>query len=154
MAQLIKELEYYVNIGGVGDLGTGPFGHRMIVTGTGGEVVGDRLKGTIVGPGGDWLLVGEDGYGRLDARNTVQTVDGATIYIQLSGLVELTPQIMDVLGGSPTPTNFGDQYFFTTPRMETGDERYSWVNRTVFVAEARLVPGPRIEYRVFRVANS
>jgi hypothetical protein len=136
-------------------VGAGPFGHRMIAAGAGGEVVGDRIKGTITAsPGGDWLLVGQDGYGRLDARNTVQTVDGALIYIQLHGLVELTPGIMDVLAGSDTPTNFGEQYFFTTPRMETGDERYAWVNQTLFVGEARLVPGPRVEYRLFRIANA
>ena len=60
--------------------------------GFGGEVSGDRLKGSIApSAGGDWLLIGQDGYGRLDVRNTVVTVDDACIYIQLHGLVELTP---------------------------------------------------------------
>ena len=85
--------------------------------------MGDRLKGSIVGPGGDWLLIGEDGYGRLDVRNTVQTVDGAVIYVQSYGLVELTPEVMAVFGGGRTTTDFGEQYFVTSPRMETGDER-------------------------------
>jgi hypothetical protein len=155
MPELLKELEYYVDIGGVDDVGTGPFGHRMIAAGAGGQVVGDRLKGTIAASaGGDWLLLGQDGYRRLDVRNTLQTVDGAFIYIQLHGLVELTPGIMNVFTGSDTPTHFGQQYFFTSTRMETDDERYAWVNQTLFVGEARLTPGPRIEYRLYRVANS
>ena len=66
------------------------------------------------------------------------------------GLVELTA----VLGGGDTPTGYGDQYFFTQPRLETGDERYAWVNRTMFLGEGRLLPGPRVEYRVHhRVEN-
>lgn len=155
MPELIKELDYFVDVGGVADVGTGPFGHRMIASGSGGEVVGDRLKGTIAPTaGGDWLLIGQDGFGRLDVRNTVLTVDGASIYIQLHGIIELTPAVMAVFAGGDVATDFGEQYFVTAPRLETGDERYAWVNRTVFVAEARILPGPRIDYRVFRVAHS
>ena len=154
MPELIKELDYHVDVGGVTDVGTGPYGHRMIAAGSGGEVVGDRLKGTISpSAGGDWLLIGQDGYGRLDVRNTVLTVDGAFIYIQLHGLLELTPAVLAVFAGGDIATDFGEQYFVTVPRLEAGDERYAWVNQTVFVAEARVLPGPRIEYRVFRVAH-
>ena len=47
-------------------------------------------------------------------------------------------------------TDFGEQYFRTTPRFETGDDRYSWMNTRLFLAEGRVVPGA-IEYRVYRV---
>jgi hypothetical protein len=149
---LIHEFDYHVDVGGVADVGTGPYGHRMIAAGSGGKVVGDRLTGTIApSAGGDWLLLGQDGYGRLDVRNTVLTADGACVYIQLHGLVELTPAVLAVFAGGAVPTDFGGQYFVTTPRLETGDERYAWVNRVLFVAEARILPGPCIDYRVFRV---
>jgi hypothetical protein len=36
-------------------------------------------------------------------------------------------------------------------RLETGDERYAWVNQTLFVADGRVHPGPVVEYRVHRV---
>ena len=39
-------------------------------------------------------------------------------------------------------------------RMETGDERYFWVNQTMFIGEGKFAPGPRVEYRVYRLANS
>lgn len=153
MPQLLMEFEFRQEVGALDQLGRGPFGQRMIATVNGGSVSGDRLKGTVVGASGDWLLVGEDGFGRTDVRVTVKTVDGAIIYVQYCGLVEMTPAVMDIVGGSDVPTDFGDQYLFNSPRLETGDERYSWVNQTVFVGEGRLLPGPTVEYRVYRVAH-
>ena len=67
----------------------------MIATVSGGQVSGDRLKGTVVGASGDWVLVGADGYGRTDVRVTVRTVDGAIVYIQYCGLLEMTPAVQD-----------------------------------------------------------
>jgi hypothetical protein len=48
---------------------------------------------------------------------------------------------VDILGGSSGDplANFGEQYFFTNPRMETGDERYSWVIRCL-LAKAGSCP--------------
>lgn len=155
MPELIKEFEIHpeVKIDEIDVVGPGPFGLRMISNVTGGQIVGNRLNGTIVGPGGDWVLVGPDGFARIDVRLTCRTVDRALIYVQFFGLAQLTPAIMSIAGGN-TPTNFGQQYIFVNPRMETGDPRYSWVNQTVFIGEGRLLPGPRIEFHVYRVANS
>lgn len=154
MPELIQEIEFRVDLSGVDEVGAGPFGQRMIANVSGGQFTGDRLKGTIVGAGGDWLLLGQDGFGRLDVRTTFKTVDGAIIYLQYHGLIELTAGVMDILAGSDAPTHYGDQYYFTSPRLETGDERYWWVNQTIFVGEGRLLPGPAVEYRMYRVANS
>jgi hypothetical protein len=157
MPVLIPEFEYHANLDPPQDVGVGPFGQRLVVPVPGGELVGDRLKGSFVGSAGDWLLAGADGFGRLDVRATLETSDGALIYFQYFGLLELTPGITGVLEGGDTPTNFGDQYFFTNPRLETGDERYAWVNQTFFVGQGRLTPGPsgpRVEYQVYRLANS
>ena len=152
MPELIKELQFY-NYFTMDTPGPGPFGQRVIAKVTGGEFSGDRLTGSLVGAGGDWLLAGADGYGRIDVRGTFATHDGAFIYVQYHGLVELTPAIQAILGGSGEPTDYGDQYFFTTPRMETGDERYAWVNQSVFLGEGRLLPGLRVEYNVYRVVH-
>jgi hypothetical protein len=48
-------------------------------------------------------------------------------------------------------SDWTEHYFRTAPRLESGDSRYAWVNRTLFVAEGRLHPGPVVEYRVYRV---
>ncbi len=47
---------------------------------------------------------------------------------------------------------FGETYFMTTPRFETGDARYAWLNRIVAVAEGRAGAG-WVEYRVYQLAN-
>ena len=153
MPKLVEEFTYTADLTVPDPCGPGPFGNRMIVNVAGGEFSGERLKGELVGAGADWLLLGADGFGRLDVRATFKTHDGAFLYLQYFGLLEITPGIMGILGGGDEPTQFGDQYFFTNPRFETGDDRYAWVNTTMFVGQGRLVPGPRVEYRVFRLEN-
>ena len=69
----------------------GPYGTRRIFTFTGGSFEGPRLKGKILPPGGDWLLRGADGIGRVDYRATLETDDGAQIYMQLYGIVRDDP---------------------------------------------------------------
>jgi hypothetical protein len=153
MPILIHEFDLSADLAGE-DVGVGPFGHRLIGNVTGGDISGERLKGSITGAGADWLLIGADGYGRLDVRLTIRTVDGASVYFQYFGLLEVTPEVFAVMGGGGSPTEFADQYFFTNPRLETGDERYAWLNQTMFVAEGRVLPGPAVEYRIYRLANS
>src|ERR1700754_725100 len=130
MLELIYEFEMHADVTPV-DVGIGPFGHRRIASITSGHVSGERLNGTITGAGADWMLRGSDGFGRVDVRLTVQTGDGAFIYVQYFGLLELSPEIVAVMRGGDIPTDYGDQYFVTNPRFETGDERYAWVNQTV-----------------------
>ena len=137
----------------VDDIGPGPFGIRQVATITGGEFRGDRLNGTVVGAGGDWLLIGPDGFGRLDVRATLKTHDEANIYVQYHGFLQVTEAIAQILGGAKESTEFGGQYFFVNPRMETGDERYAWVNHTLFLGQGRAVAGPAVEYLFYRVDN-
>jgi hypothetical protein len=152
MPKLVPEFEIRANVV-LDDLGAGPLGQRVIANVTGGSIDGDRLKGTISGAGADWLLICPDGFGRLDVRFTCKTHDGAAIYVQYHGVVEVTEDMTAILGGASKSVNYGDQYFFTNPRLETGDERYTWVNESQFLGQGRLVPGPTVEYRVYRVEN-
>ena len=132
-------------------IGPGPFGTRMFFEIDGGKVEGPDLKGRMLGGGGDWILVGADGFGRLDVRGQLMTDDGAAIYIQYQGILEMNDAVMQKLGDPKRSTDYADQYFRTTPRLETGDPRYAWVNRTVFVAEGRFPSVSGVEYRVYRV---
>lgn len=130
------------------DVGPGPYGARAVATVTEGRVTGDRLNGDVKGAGADWLLIGPDGFVRVDVRAQLVTDDGAGIYVTYLGLLEMNDKTLGAMGGGET--SFDDQYFRTTPRMETGDPRYAWVNTTMFVARGRLIPGG-VEYEVFRV---
>ena len=131
-------------------LGAGPYGTRAIITVTGGWAKGERVNGTFTGAGGDWVLIGPDGYGRLDVRGQIQTDDGAILYITYGGLLEMNEKVMAAMGGGGQGTDFDDHYFRTTPRLETGDPRYTWVNQTLFVGRGRLGPGT-VQYEVYRV---
>lgn len=133
------------------DVGPGPSGARRIFDVTGGSFEGPRLRGTLLPSGGDWLLLGADGVGRLDVRATLETHDGAHLYLQYHGVIVMTPQVAAALERGEG-TAFGDTEFFTAPRIETGDPRYAWLNRLVCVAEGRVVPGG-VEYRVYALRS-
>ena len=129
-------------------IGPGPIGTRMCYEVASGEMIGDRVRGTLLG-GGEWALIGPDGFLRIDVRLQVRTHDDAHLYVQYSGLLEMNEAVRGALE-SGAGTDYGDQYFFTNPRLETGDERYAWVNTTFFIGEGRILPGPGVEYRVWR----
>jgi hypothetical protein len=132
-------------------VGAGPFGTRLVVEVIGGSFEGPRLKGKILSGGGDWLLVGNDGFGRLDVRAQFVTDDGAAVYAQYFGILQLTDKVQQALAAPEVGTDFDDQYFRSAPRFETGDARYAWLNQTLFVGEGRIRPGRTVEYKVYRV---
>jgi hypothetical protein len=132
-------------------VGPGPYGTRLVVEVIGGSFEGARLKGKIMSGGGDWLLVGNDGFGRLDVRAQFVTDDGAAIYAQYFGILQLTDKVQQALAAPEVGTDFADQYFRSAPRFETGDARYAWLNQTLFVGEGRVRPGRTVEYNVYRV---
>jgi hypothetical protein len=131
-------------------IGPGPIGTRMYYEIIGGEVTGERLRGKVLS-GGEWALIGPDGFLRVDVRAQVETNDGATLYLQYLGLLELNEAVQNATA-TGTGTAYGDQYFFTNPRIETGDPRYAWLNTTFFIGEGHLIEGLGVEYRVWRPA--
>jgi len=144
-------MTYRAAIRGPVEVGTGPLGTRVIYEVTGGEFTGPRLRGRILPGGGDWLLFDSEGVGRLDVRATFETDDGAHIYLSYHGIMVLNEALSNALA-TGQETQFGDTYFVTQPRFETGDSRYSWLNRVIAVAEGRVVPGA-VEYRVFEITS-
>ncbi len=108
----------------------GPNGTRLVVDASSGTVEGPRLNGTIVGPGGDWVLLGADGAMTLDVRILIKTADG-DVYMTYHG--------------------FGVNGDITTaPRFEASGEANSWLNTSVCVAKGELIDGG-VKYNVFRV---
>ncbi len=148
--ELVFEATYRAQIKPPVDVGVGPFGRRMIFEVTEGVIEGERLNGIIHSGGGEYFLAGADGFGRIDVRFHLTTNDGAHIYVQNPGILELNETVMAAIGAG-AGTDFEDQYFRTAPRLETGDERYAWVNQTVFVGKGHALPGLLIEYDLYRV---
>jgi hypothetical protein len=143
------ELTYNATLKDPVAVGAGPYGTRLVYEVTGGSVDGKRLKGQVLTGGADWLLVGTDGWGRLDVRAQFLTDEGAAIYAAYYGMIEMNENVQRAMTAGSS-TDYGDQYFRTSPRFETGDPRYSWLNHTLFVAEGRIVPHA-VEYKVYRV---
>ena len=129
------------------DVGRTPYGHRRVALVTGGTFEGERLSGKVLGGGGDWLLGRADGVLNLDVRLNLETDDGARIYIQYHGILELNEKIMAAIAKGED-TDYGDTYFMTQPRFETGHERYVWLNDIVAVAQGRFTPDG-IAYEMF-----
>lgn len=120
----------------------------MIALVTGGWVKGPRMNGEVLPGGGDWALVDGDAL-RLDARITIKTDDEALIYLSYRGVI--TPIDAETIAKSMAGTlEPGELYYRTTPIMETGDERYAWLNTTVAVAVGRI-EATGVSYDVFGV---
>jgi hypothetical protein len=132
------------------DFGQGPYGTRNFFEVTGGDVTGERLNGKLLTGGGDWALIGPDGWGRLDVRAHIETLDGARILLTYYGVLQLNEAVQQAMA-SGAGTEFTDHYFRAAPRFETGDSRYAWLNQTVFMSAGRLRPGLVAEYDVYRV---
>jgi len=147
---LVHEFTFTANLRPPVPIGAGPIGTRMYYEISDGEMTGNRLRGTLLG-GGEWALIGPDGFLRVDVRLQVRTHDDAYLYAQYTGLLEINAAVQGALANG-TGTKYGDQYFFTNPRLETGDARYAWVNTTFFIGEGHLLPGSGVEYRVWRPA--
>jgi hypothetical protein len=129
--------------------GNGPIGARVFFEVLSGTVEGKRLKGNVLPGGGDWILVCADGFARLDVRIQLVTHDGAFVYALYPGLLERNEKVTRAATAG-SGTEYDDQYFRITPRFETGDERYSWLNQSLFIGEGHLIPGG-VEYKVYRV---
>lgn len=145
---LVQEFTFNASLKQPLPVGPGPIGTRMYYDVTTGEISGERIRGKLLG-GGEWALVGPDGFLRVDVRLQVETHDGAYLYIQYLGLLELNEAVQTAFS-SGKGTDYDDQYFYTNPRIETGDERYAWVNTTFFIGEGHILPNNSVEYRVWR----
>lgn len=138
-------------------VGLGPFGTREIHTAAYRSFEGPRLKGKLLPGSSDAGLVDANRVLRLDLRITLQTDDGAYIYLQGDGVWRRDPTRRSRPEGEPA--DYGDMYIMATPRFETGDERYKWLNELVCVAEGKRNPVVEegfladISWQVYAVVN-
>ena len=117
----------------VRDLGETPLGRRRIIGITGGTFSGPRLSGRVLAGGADWQLIRSDGVAFLDARYTLETDDGAQIYVSNQGYRHGQKDVLERLarGEEVDPALY---YMRATPRFETSVSRYAWLNRTICIA--------------------
>ena len=109
------------------DVGAVPHGTRVTFPITGGTFEGERLRGTVLPVGDDWTLRRADGVMELDLRVTLETDDGALVYVTLEGIRD---------DAAPNGT-----YFRTVSRFETADARYAFLNRMLAVGTGAIRDG-------------
>jgi hypothetical protein len=102
-------------------LGPTPHGERTTFPVTGGEFSGERLRGKVLPGGGDWTIRRADGVLELDLRVTLETDDGALVYMTFSGL-----------------RDDAHAYFRTLPRFETAEAKYAFLNKTLAVGTGEI----------------
>lgn len=121
-----------VELSDIIELGDGRAGRRRIIPIVGGTVRGDRITGEILNIGADWQTVYDDGAAFLDTRYSMRTEDGAVIEIINVGYRHGPPEVIGAIarGEEVDPDTY---YMRTHARLETGDDRYRWVNTMLFV---------------------
>lgn len=130
------DLEYactlQVKLDPIIEMGAGRAGHRRIIPIIGGTVSGPKLSGKLLNLGADWQTIFADGVAELDTRYAMETDDGATIEIKNYGYRHGPADVLQAVaaGQEVDPSQY---YMRTHARLETGDSRYAWVNRTLFV---------------------
>jgi hypothetical protein len=120
--------------------GAGPAGTRLIVELVSVQVKGDRLRAEMLGAAAaDWIILGPEGTGTVDVRVTLQTDDGAIIFVQYSGR-------LDTSQGLQFPMTA-----YVAPLFETSDERYAWLNRIQAVGKGILYEDLSLDYEWYEV---
>ncbi len=116
-------------------VGVGPAGARSVGEIRAVTVSGERIRASLAGPAADWL-VRTGAIGVIDVRMTLRTDDDALIFVQYGGRLDLS---------NPAKGMFA----YVAPVFETGDPRYSWLNRVQAVGKGQLfveAGGGRLNY--------
>ena len=130
--RLVHAFDMVVRLDPIIEMGMGRAGKRRIIPIVGGSVEGERIRGEILDLGADWQSLYADGLAELDTRYALKTHDGAIIEIVNQGLRHGPAEVMArvAAGENVDPAEY---YMRTHCRLETGDPRYGWVNRALFV---------------------
>ena len=149
MLRLEPLLSAAITLAPAQELGEAPLGRRRIINITGGSFRGTRLAGRVLPGGADWQVIRTDGVADLDARYTLETADGALIYVRNHGYRHGPAEVLEKLslGKDVDPSLY---YMRTTPLFETGDPRYAWLNRLICVGTGARRKSS-VELEVFEV---
>ena len=130
-------------------IGRTPAGDRRVVEVTEGKFEGERLRGTVLTGGSDWIIARPDGTMALNVRLVLRTDDGALIGMTYVGLRHGPADVIARLnrGEDVDPASY---YFRTAIQFETSADRYDWINRIIAVGTGHRRPdGPL--YEVFEI---
>lgn len=121
------------------DLGQTQAGHRRIVNIGSGSVSGPKLRGSVLAGSADWQILRPDGTADLDARYTIQTDDGALIYVVNRGVRHGPADVLARLNQGE-PVDPGSYYFRSAASFETSAPQHAWLTRAIVVGVGERYP--------------
>jgi len=131
----------------VGEVPLGYFRRAGIISG--GQFEGERLSGTVLPGGGDWLMRRADGVIHLDVRAMLQTDAGDTFFMTYTGRLKMPPDSEARLAAGEQ-IGEDEVYFRTAIQFEAAAEPILWLNDIVAFSIGKREPsGPT--YRVFEM---
>jgi Protein of unknown function (DUF3237) len=120
-------------------LGKTSVGQRIVQEFLAVRFEGERMRGTMTGKSGaDWLTIDDDNNATIDIRVLLLTDDGAHVFVTMDGRASW-------------PERLGIGPIYSTARLESGDERYAWVNQTRLVSKGAVVEGRTVAHQFFEV---
>jgi hypothetical protein len=115
------------------DLGNVSEGHRRIVPLTGGTFTGPELNGKLLpGTSADWQIVLPDGTAIGDIRYTLQTDDGAILYVRSRGVRHGSAEVLARLARGDD-VDASEYTFRAATQIETASHDLDWLNKGVFI---------------------
>jgi hypothetical protein len=148
--ELRLAFETEVEVGLPLDFGQTQNGHRRVIPIKGGRVAGPRLQGRVLEGGADWQILRPDGAAELDARYTIQTDDGALLYVKNRGMRHGPPEVLQRMnrGERVEP---GSYYFRSVATFETSAKECEWLTRAIILGVGERYPD-KVVLRFWEVA--
>ena len=112
-----------VQLGEPVNVGRGPKGSRTVIDVPAVKLTGERINAELAtNDAADWATFSDDGkVAALDVRLTLKTDDGAFIYMQYTGRLDVEAGLIAV-----------------APTFETGSEDYAWLNAVQAVSAGEV----------------
>jgi hypothetical protein len=115
-------------------------GTRAPVWVSSGTFTGERLSGTVLPGGVDWLLIDAAGIWHIDVRTTLVIDGGPIVACTYNGRVRLPEGGLErMLAGDTLSAD--EIYFRAAPTFETEEGEYGWLNSVQAVSVGSLGPG-------------
>lgn len=130
-------MELYVHCDPALEIGDMFDGNKKVIPIVGGSFEGPNIKGEVLPGGADWNVTRPDGSSEVWARYTLKADDGTLISVTNQGKLVPKPSARD----EDKPFNFKeDMYVYTVPSFEVANEKYNWLNNSMFIGTLDLDP--------------
>lgn len=103
----------------------------------------------------DWMTMEASGTGVIvDARVNAQGPNGG-LDLQYQGKLRFSVGMVEMMQGKRSGTEFGEGYYYVSPKISSRMEEFGWVNETVFLGQGRIQMRPdgklEVSYRIYKV---